>query len=126
LGERGGRLTRGLERLPLAQADELLRGAIRDVTGDAAQGGWLRRQIQRRLLEAVRKCTLARFREAGARHGGIDLLKVKEELEEAADDALIRKVRGGLRLWTALAIIGLPFVVAVQTWLILLLLHPKG
>jgi hypothetical protein len=126
LGERGGRITRGLERLPLAQADELLSGAIRDVLGDAAQGGWLRRKILGRLLEAVQKYTLARFREEGAKHGGIDMLKVKEELEQTVDDALVQKVRGGLRLWTALVIIGLPSVVAVQTWIIILLLHSKG
>jgi len=126
MGERGGRITRGLERLPLAQADELLSGAVRHVMSDAAQGGWLRRTIQGRLLEAIRKYTLARFREEEAKHGGIDLLKVKEELEQTVDGALVHKVRGGLRLWTALVIIGLPFAVAVQTWVIILLLHSKG
>src|SRR5262245_61968717 len=63
MGERRGWIPRGLERLPLAQADELLSGAVRHVTGDAGQGGWVRRKLQERLLEAVRKYTLARFRE---------------------------------------------------------------
>jgi hypothetical protein len=126
IGERGGRITRGLEGVPLAQADELLSGAVRDVTGDAAQGGWLRRTIRGRLLEAVRRYTLARFREEGAKHGGIDLLKVKEELEQTVDDALVRKVRGGLRLWTVLVIFGLPLVVAVQTCIIIMWLHSHG
>jgi len=126
MGGRGGRITRGLERLPLGQAEELLSGAVQDLTGDAAQGGWVRRKIQGRLLEAVRKYTLARFREERAKYGGIDLRKVSEELEQTVDDALVRKVRGGLRLWTALVIIGLPSVVAVQTWIIILLLHSKG
>ena len=121
VGERGDRITLGLERLPLARAEELLSGAVRDVTGDAEEGGWLRRKIQARLLEAVRKYTLAQFREEGAKHGGIDLLKMKEELEQTVDDALVQKVRGGLRPWTALVIIGLPFVVAVQTWLLIML-----
>lgn len=125
-GERGGKVARGLERLPLAKAEELLSGAVRDVTGDAAQGGRLRRKIQERLLEAVRKYTLARFREEGAKHGGVDLLKVKEDLEQTVDEALTQKVRHGLCLWTALVIVGLPVVVAVQTWVILMLLHSKG
>lgn len=125
-GERGGRIAQGLERLPLAQADERLAAAVRGLTGDAGQGGWLRRTIRARLLEAVRKYTLARFREEGPRHGGVDLLKVKEELERTVDDVLVDKVRGGLRLWTVLVIIGLPAVVAAQTYLVILILHSKG
>ena len=54
------------------------------------------------------KYTLARFREEGAKHGGIDLLKVKEELEQTVDDKLVEKIRGGLRVWTILVAIGLP------------------
>lgn len=126
LGERGGRIAQGLERLPLAQAEALLSGAVRKVTGDAEQGGWMQRKIQTQLLGAVRKYTLVRFRAEGAKQGGIDLLKMKEELEQTVDDKLVRKVRGGLQLWTALVVIGLPFIVAVQTWLILMLLHSKG
>jgi hypothetical protein len=61
----------------LAQADELLSGAVRDVMGDAAQAGWLRRRIQGRLLEVVREYTLARFREEGVKHGGINLLGLR-------------------------------------------------
>ena len=35
---------------------------------------------------------------------------MKEDLEQTVDEALVRKVRGGLRLWTALALVGLPAV----------------
>jgi hypothetical protein len=121
-GTRGGRVSQGLERLPLAQADELLSGAVRSLTGDAAKTGWLRRTIQARLLEAVRRYTLGRFRQEGAKYGGIDLMKLKDELEQTVDDALVRKVCSGLWLWTALVILGLPLVVAAQTWLMLALL----
>jgi hypothetical protein len=125
-GPRGDRIARGLERLPLAQAEALLSGAVRSVTGDVQEGGWLRQKIQARLLGAVRRYTLVRFREEGARHGGIDLLKMKAEVGRTVDDALVRKVRGGLRLWTALIVVGLPFVVAAQTWAIIILLRSKG
>jgi hypothetical protein len=125
-GERGGRIARSLERLPLAQAAQLLDSAVLSLAGEAEQAGWLRRTIRARLVEIVRKYTLARFRAEGAKHGGIDLLKLKEELEQTVDDALVQKVRGALRLWTALVIVGLPFVVAAQTWLLLLLLRSKG
>jgi hypothetical protein len=121
-GTRGGRVAQGLERLPLAQADELLSGAVRSLIGDSAHAGWLRRRIHARLLESVRRYTLARFRQEGAKHGGIDLMKLKDELEQTVDDALVDKVRSGLWLWTALVILGLPLVVAAQTWLMLALL----
>jgi len=52
------------------------------VTGDMEQVGWLRRKIQARLLKAIQKYTLARFREEGDKHGSINLPKVKEELEQ--------------------------------------------
>jgi hypothetical protein len=125
-GERGNRIARGLERLPLARAEALLSGAVRSVTGDPGEGGWLRQGIQARLSGAVQRYTLVRFREEGANHGGIDLPKMREELGRTVDDELVRRVRGGLQLWTALTVVGLPFVVAVQTWVIILLLHSKG
>ncbi len=121
-----GRVARGLGRLPLAQAEELLGRAVVAVTGEMGSGGWLRRAIRARLLEAVCRYTLARYRAEGARHGSIDLLALKEDLEHTADDALVRKVRGGLWLWTVMVIVGLPLAVAAQTWVIIQLIHPKG
>jgi hypothetical protein len=122
-GERGGRIARGLERLPLARAERLLTEAVEDLAGAADdEAGWLRRKVRARLLALVQKYTLARFRDEGARHGGIDLRKVREDLEERIDGALVTKVRGGLRLWVVLAIIGLPVVVAAQTYVALALL----
>ncbi len=123
VGERGGRIAQGLERLPLAQADRLLGGAIRDVTGEVGEGGWLRRKIQARLLDLVGKYTLARFREEGARHGGIDLVAVRAELEGTVDEMVVRKVLSGLRVWTWSVVVGLPVLVALQTLLLILALH---
>jgi len=123
LGERGGQMARTMERLPLVQAEERLTSAIRDVLGDAEQAGWWARKVQTRLLQAVRKYTLARFREEDAHQGGVDLLKVKDELERTVDDALVRKVRGGRRPAALLVIICLPLLVAAQTWVITMLLH---
>lgn len=125
IGERGGRIARTAERVPLAQADEMLRTAVHGVTGETGQGGWLRRKIQGKLLGLVQKYTLARFREEGAAHGGVDLLKVRTELEDTIDDKVVEKVRGGLKVWTILVIVGLPLVVAVQTYIIVMLLHVK-
>lgn len=125
IGERGGRIVQMAERVPLAQADELLRNAVHRVTGEAGQGGCVRRTIQGKLLGLVQTYTLARFREEGATHGGVDLLKVRAELEDTIDAKVVEKVRGGLTVWTILVIVGLPLVVAVQTWVAILLLHAK-
>jgi hypothetical protein len=124
-GERGGAMARRLERLPLAQAEKQLNTAVRKLTGDTEQSGWLARKIQTRLLDAVRKYTLARFREQDAQHGGIDLLRTKEELEQTIDVSVVEKVRGGLRFWMVLAILGLPLVVAGQICLIIVLIYGK-
>jgi hypothetical protein len=125
-GKLAGQISRGLERVPLAQAAELLKCAVHSVTCEPEQGGWVRRKIRARLLDAVHKYTLARFREEGAKHGSIDLLKVKRELEQSVDDVIVAKVRSGLRLWTWLAIIGLPLAAALQTWLAVLLVQWIG
>jgi hypothetical protein len=125
IGERGGRIARTAERVPLAQADEMLSKAVHGVTGETGQGGWLRRTIQGKLLGMVEKYTLARFREEGAAHGGVDLLKVRAELEDAIDDKMVEKVRGGLKVWTIVVIVALPLLVAVQTWIVTLLLNAK-
>ncbi len=118
-----GTIARGLQRIPLAQAETMLNSAINAVMGDISQAGWLRRKIQGKLLDAIRKYTLARFREEEATRGGIDLRKVRDELQTSVDDALIQKLRGGLRVWTALVILVLPLVVAAQTWAVLMLLR---
>lgn len=122
-GERGGTIGQGLERMPLARADELLSRAARGVTGDAEEGGWVRRTMQTWMLKAVRTCTLAKFREEGAQHGGVNLLKVKDELEQTVDDMIVRKVRAATRTWTVIVIVGLPLLVAVQNGIAMKLLR---
>ena len=125
-GDPGSRVARGLERIPLAQAEELLRAAVQSVLGDAEQAGRLRKKLHRWLLGAIQKYTLAKFRTEGAPQGGVDLWKVQAELEQTVDQAMVQKVRSGLGVWTALVIIGLPLVIALQIWLAVALLHAKG
>jgi hypothetical protein len=125
LGERGGRVARAAERLPLDRAEHYLAWAVRGTLRAEAGGitGRVRRRLQERLLGTVHRYTLARFREEGARHGGVDLLKVQADLEGRIDDLLLAKLRGGLMLWTVLVILGLPAAVAAHTYLMMALLH---
>jgi hypothetical protein len=124
-GERGNWAAQQLERLPLAQAEARLSGAINDLVQGSTGEGWLRRWLQGRLLRSIQKYTLTRFREEGAKTGGVDLLKVKADLETHIEDLLIAKLRGGLNLWTLWALLGLPALVAGQTYLAILLLQPR-
>jgi hypothetical protein len=127
-GSRSGALALIEERLPLAQAEVRLTAAVNHLLAAPASeggGGWLRRRVRARLLRAVQRYTLSRFREEGGRSGGVDLVKVLGELETRADEMLLRRVRGGLRLLTALVVLGLPAVVFAQTYLLLVLLNAK-
>ena len=125
-GERGNRLARAAGRVPLAQAEARLSGAVSTILAAPAEGGglwgWWRRRLQTRLVAAVGKYTLARFREEGAGGGGVDLVKVQADLAARVDDGLANKLARGVNLWTALALVGLPAQVLATVWVVLSLL----
>jgi hypothetical protein len=109
LGQRGGMVAQAVERVPLAQLEKRMSEAIGDLLGGEAAGGgikgWMRRRLERRLLGMVQKYTLARFREADAQYGSVDLAAVQIEVESSIDDRLVRKLRRGIDLWTAVAVV---------------------
>jgi hypothetical protein len=125
-GERGGWLARTAERLPLSQAekrlDEAIHGIINASSEDGGLTGWLRRRVQNRLLGAVHRYTLARFREEDAQHGGVDLVKVQSDLGERIDGMLIGKLRGGINVWTIAVLIGLPGQILAVVYVVFALL----
>jgi hypothetical protein len=122
MGQRGSALAQGIERLPLAQAENLLAQAVESATGPDGSG-WLRDKVRSRLLGGVADITLSRFREQDALHGGVDLLHVKERLEQSIDASLVHKLHGAIRLWTTFLLLGLPFAVAAQTTAVMLWLR---
>jgi len=92
-----------LERLPMAQAEARLREVIEGLTSGAGEGGlkgWLLGKLRSRLLEKVSLATLARFREEGQADGGVDLVKVRDDLSARADSLLKGKVQSALRRTT--------------------------
>jgi len=125
-GERGVWAVRTVERLPLAQAEQRLDDAlhhfVRDTTNDRGVAGWLRRRVRLRLTDAIRTLTLARFRDEHAQHGGVDLVKVQGDLGGRIDGLLIGKLRGGINLWTAIVLVGLPTQILVMDFILLALL----
>ena len=125
-GGRGAWLARAAERVPLAQAEARLNGAVEAVLAAPAEGGgplgWGRRRLQARLVAAVGKYTLARFREEGAKEGGVDLVKVQADLATRVDGALANKLAQGVNVWTVLALVGLPVQVFATVWVVLALL----
>ena len=109
-GERGVGVARAAERVPLAEAERRLSQAVTGLVRATGDGrgvrAWLRRSLQRKLLELVQRVTLARFREEGAKAGGVDLLKVRDELSARIDRLLSEQVRSALNRMTALALLG--------------------
>lgn len=117
-GAVSGQIALGLERIPLAQAESMLTSAVVKMTGDASQAGWVKRTIQQKSLAAVKKYTLARFRDENARHGSVELPKLRRELEATIDDEIVSKVRGGLWIWNAAILLGLPLLAVVQVLIV--------
>ena len=63
--------------------------------------------------------TLARFREANEKYGGIDLVAVQAELESSIDEQLIHKLKIGVDLLTAAALVFLPVQVAAGNYVLI-------
>jgi hypothetical protein len=99
-GGRDGRLAQAVTRLPLNEAAKRLRFAVIHQVRAAPQGGgmrgFLRRKIEARLLGAIERLTLARFRDEMNATGGIDLVKVRDELASAADALIADQIEGAL------------------------------
>lgn len=95
-------------RVPLAQAEAWLRGRVDALAREEPQGGgvrgWLRRSIRARLFAQVEKLTQAKFRDHGAQHGGVDLMRVRDELAGRIDQTLVDTLKAGMFKVTALLV----------------------
>jgi hypothetical protein len=105
-GARGGRVAQAIERVPLNQAASKLRLAVIHQLKATPSGGgvrgWLRRTIEARLLGYIEQITLARFRDEASAGGGIDLMKVRDEVGATADDLIVEKIEDALTKTTLL------------------------
>jgi hypothetical protein len=123
--DRGNQAARVLERLPLAQAEELLRQAVAALLPAQASAsgikGWILQRAQQRLSSLIEQVTLARFREASASEGGIDLDKVRTELVKQIDQTVEKKASATMnqttKLWLGLgALLALGGAFAIRLW----------
>jgi hypothetical protein len=111
IGDRGGVVARSIERVPLAQASARLRGVVQKLvaaqpTGGGLTGG-LRRRLQTSMLEKVEQLTLARFRDAELREGGVDLVRVRDELAGRTDALIAAKIQNTLNRVTLFVVTAL-------------------
>lgn len=93
-GERGALVARAAERLPLAAAEARLSTATNVLLRDDPSAGFVKRRIRAAAVERVSALTLAQFRQAGAKHGGVDLALVQAELAGRVDQLVIDALRG--------------------------------
>lgn len=107
-GSRGARAAQAIEQLPLNEAASRLRLAVIHQVKASPQGGGLggalRRAIDRTLLRLIEHLTLARFREEAHQQGGIDLLKVRDELATTADAFIADQIEGAALKTTILLV----------------------
>lgn len=115
-----GALAQAARRVPLAQAEELLRRAVQKVLSEEDSGGPIARRLHRLLMERVESLTLARFRAEG--QDGVDLVKVRDELAQQADAALCGSLAAGRRKFTLAYALGLPLLAVLLPRLLPILL----
>lgn len=87
-GERGGAVAKIVEKLPLARAEQLLSEAVAGLYKEGGVSGFFRTRLHRAIVERVAAITLARLRAEGAQAGGVDLIKVRDELAEKSEELL--------------------------------------
>lgn len=112
LGDRGVAVAMQVERLPLDRAEAKLRAAVDAVLREGQKDGFLRRKLRTTAIDQVSKITLARFREEGQAHGGVDLVKVRDELAATIDRKLLDTIRAA-ELKVTVGILGGATLVAV-------------
>ena len=88
MGERGGLAIKVVERVPLAQAEDKLRRAVKALLDADGKAGFFRKQLQAELISKIEAVTLASFRKEGTKQGGLDLMEVRKQLQTDLDKRL--------------------------------------
>lgn len=122
----GGQLAPGLQKLEPGKAEILLNNSTEDVKREASASSWLPQKLQSKLLDLVQKYAQVRVRENAEGKKEIDLQSLQGEMKDNIDQRLADQVRSSSRFWTTAALIGLPLLAALQTYLLLHLANSTG
>lgn len=101
------------ERVPLAQAEQMLRGAIGNVRReDLAGKSWAVRKVGDKVLSAIETLTLTRFREEGRTTGGIEMKRTGTVVGEMIDGFVLDTITNKITALTAI-VAGITMLVCV-------------
>lgn len=118
-GERGNALARTVERLPLAQIEVKLRDAAAFLRSEAGGArGFLMGRLHRLLVDKVESLTLTRLRAEGDQAGGIDVIKVRDELSTGVEAKLLGMVDGMMTKVTVLLVLLMAGIAALAAFLL--------
>lgn len=104
--------------MSLNQFEDRLGSAVQSFQNTGAPGAWLVKWLEAHLLGAVRAQSLKTAREQFLPTQTINLAAIQETLGQTIDRSLTRRMRWGLWLWSAVALLGLLALIALQIWLI--------
>jgi hypothetical protein len=120
LGERGRRPAEVAERLPLRKVEARLTAAVdRSLAERASQTGvraWMAKKLRNTSLRLVQGLTLEEFRNEDARHGGVDLVQVRDKLGPKIDKKISAMILNASRKVTRLAVVALLLVSLGGAW----------
>jgi hypothetical protein len=119
-GERGRDAARVAENIPLDEAEDLLKGTVKNVlkapTDGGGASGFVRRKLLTTLVRKIELVTLAEFRSEDQSGSGVDLILVRDSLGQEIDDRLLGLVRAASKKTTLLFAVGLVLASFLVTW----------
>lgn len=118
----GGAVVRLAERVPLRDAEAKLTSVIEGLLKSRAEQSGVRAWVARGLMSAVvtrvQSLTLARFRSDDLAHGGVDLVRVRDELAGAVDGLIAKQVKQQALRLTVLVAFAYAAVVLVMGYVV--------
>lgn len=94
------------EKIPLGRAEQLVKDAAARLVSEGEKAGFFRARLHRMIVQRVESLTLSRFRAEENAGGGIDLLKVRDELSTTVEDKLLGILDGMMLKLTLLICLG--------------------
>lgn len=112
LGVKDGAKSTGIvgsaaEKIPLGRAEQLAKDAAAGLISEGANSGFFRSRLHRLIVGRIEALTLSRFRAENDAAGGVDLVKVRDELANTVEEKLLGLIDGMMLKLTLLLCLGL-------------------